>query len=993
MSVVIRMICRPCLSALVLVASCPWAWTALGQDPEPTADDLKQRFVSKVQPFVTQYCTGCHGEEMPAAQLRLDLYPDLDSLARHPQTWRTVLERLEAGDMPPAEAERQPTEEQSRGVAGWIREWRRFESQRNAGDPGPVPARRLSNAELDATIRDLTGFELRPSREFPIDPANEAGFDNSGESLRMSPALFRKYLDAMRGVADHVVLAPDGLRFAPHPVATDTDRDKFCVQRIVAFYRRQPVDLRDYFVAAWRYQHRATLGQPGATIEEVATATGVSPRYLGRVVSQLTREMTPDEVGPLSVVRALWREFPAPASADDRGPIAATTALRDLVKSWRQELRVDVPRLKVAGISDGTQPFVLWRNGQMAARHRDYAGQPADDLPRLTAKLPEGAKSQVGRLALDPQDSAAVDRQRDALQEFCALFPDAFFVDDRGPYFDPKGAGQGRLLTAGFHLMQGFFRDDQPLRELILDDGQTAELDRLWHELDVITDVLQRQYQDYIFFERAEPPQVIREAEFDFARSEDRDCSSPEKLQRLAKLYLERTRQKTDDPTALKAIEDYYQSMDRRLRGVEQARLQAEPRHIESVLEFASRAWRRPLAMEESQELRDFYQRLRTTENLPHDEAIRDSVAAILLAPQFYYRYDQGAEGTSVRPLTERELASRLSYFLWSSLPDAGLREAAERGELRTETGLSRQIDRMLADQRVLALVTEFGGQWLDFRRFEDHNAVDRERFPGFTNELRQAMFEEPRQFLLDLLQHDRPLDECLTSRRVIVNERLAKHYGLPHAGPAEEWLEIPDATAWNRGGLLTMGVFLTANSPGLRTSPVKRGYWVVRRLLGEEIPPPPPVVPELPRDEQATGELTIPQLLARHREHRACAGCHQRFDALGVVFEGYGPVGEHRKNDLAGRIVQTRVEFPDGREREGVEGLREYLVGERRRDFVDSFNRRLLAYALGRSLLLSDEPLLEQLAEPVAEGALTFRSQIVRIVLSPQFLRKRGGE
>jgi len=991
MSPVISLIRCRALLALLLLISLMGSRPGLAQPPEPTADDLKQRFNQTVLPFVARYCTGCHGEEKPAAQLRLDLYPDLDSLARHPQTWREVRERLTAGDMPPADAEQQPTEEQSHAVAEWIGEWRKFESQRNAGDPGPVPARRLSNAELDATIRDLTGFELRPSREFPVDPANEAGFDNSGESLRMSPALFRKYLDAMRGVADHIVLAPDGLRFAPHPVATDTDRDKYCVQRIVAFYRRQPVDLRDYFIAAWRYRHRAALGQPGATVGELATATGVSPRYLDRVVSLLTRESTPDDAGPLSVVRMLWGEFPAPASVDDPAPVAAATALRDLVKVWREELKVDVPRLKAKGISDGTQPFVLWRNAQLAARHRDYAGKPADDLARLTAKLPEGAQALAGRLAVDPQDAAAVGRQEAALREFCAVFPDAFYVDDRGPYFDPKGAGQGRLLTAGFHLMQGFFRDDQPLRELILDDGQTAELDRLWHELEVITDVLQRQYQDYIFFERAEPPQVIREAEFDFARSEDRDCSSPEKLQRLAKLYLERARQKTDDATALQAIEDYYHSMDRRLRGVEQARLQAEPRHLESILEFAGRAWRRPLTDQDARDLRGFYANLRTIENLPHDEAIRDSVAAVLLAPQFYYRYDQAAEGTAPRPLTDLELASRLSYFLWSSLPDAALREAGERGELHNDAVLRRQIDRMLADPRVLALVTEFGGQWLDFRRFEEHNAVDRGRFPGFTNDLRQAMFEEPRRFLLDLLQHDRPLEECLTSRRTIVNGLLAKHYGLPHAGPAEAWLEVPDASAWNRGGLLTMGVFLTHNSPGLRTSPVKRGYWVVRRLLGEEIPPPPPVVPELPRDEQATGDLTIPQLLARHREHRACAGCHQRFDAMGVVFEGYGPVGEHRQNDLAGRPVQTKVEFPDGRERDGVEGLRDYLVQQRRHDFVDSFNRRLLAYALGRSLLLSDEPLLEQLAQPVDGGALTFRSQIERIALSPQFLRKRG--
>jgi mono/diheme cytochrome c family protein len=962
-----------------------------GDEPEPTAEGLKQRFTQQVQPFLGSYCTGCHGEDQPAAQLRLDLFPDLDSLARQPQTWLTVLERLEAGDMPPADAKQQPGDEERDGVAGWIRQWRRFESQRNAGDPGPVAARRLSNAELDATLRDLTGFDLRPSRDFPVDPANEAGFDNSGESLRMSPALFRKSLEAMRGVADHLVLTPDGLRFAPHPVATDTDRDKYCVQRVVAFYRRQPIDLRDYFLAAWRHRHRAALGTPQATLTDMARTAGVSAKYLELVAGELTRAASENDVGPLAVVREIWRRWPAPTSPDDAGPVYAATALRDLVKGWRDLLRLDVPRLKVKGISDGTQPFVLWRNQQLAARHRDYGGKPVDDLPKLAAQVPEAARDLVPRLEVDPQSADAVDRQTAALREFCGLFPDAFFVDDRGPYFDPKGAGQGRLLTAGFHLMQGFFRDDQPLRELILDDAQVAELDRLWTELEFITDVLQRQYQDYIFFERAEPPQVIREAEFDFARSEDRDCSSTAKLQRLAKLYLERAREKTDDATALGAIDDFYQSMDRRLREIEQARVQAEPRQLDALLEFTTRAWRRPLTESETAELRSFNRQLRETEQLSTDEALRDLLTAVLLAPQFSYRYDQAAEGSQPRPLSDLELASRLSYFLWSSLPDAELLAAAARGDLRTDEGLRQQVARLLQDDRVEGWVDGFGGQWLEFRRFEEHNAVDRERFPAFTNELRQAMGEEPRRFLRDLVRHDRPVLDCLTSRRTFVNGILAKHYGIPHEGPPEGWVERDDATPWNRGGLLTMGVFLTRNSPGLRTSPVKRGYWVVRRLLGEQIPPPPPTVPELPQDEQTTGELTIPQLLAKHREHRACAGCHQRFDALGVVFEGYGPVGEHRQHDLAGRLVQTRVEFPDGREREGIEGLRDYLASERSRDFVDSLNRRLLAYALGRSVLLSDEPLLEQLREPVGDRPLTFRTQIERIVLSPQFRRKRG--
>ena len=187
------------------------------------------------------------------------------------------------------------------------------------------------------------------------------------------------------------------------------------------------------------------------------------------------------------------------------------------------------------------------------------------------------------------------------------------------------------------------------------------------------------------------------------------------------------------------------------------------------------------------------------------------------------------------------------------------------------------------------------------------------------------------------------------------------------------------------------MAVFLTRNSPGLRTSPVKRGYWVVRRLLGETIPPPPPEVPELPKDEATPGELTLPQLLARHRDHKACAGCHQRFDSIGLVFEGYGPVGERREKDLGGRPVQNAAAFPDGSEGTGLEGLRRYLHEKREEQFVDNLCRKLLAYALGRGLIPSDKATLTAMREKLAADGYRFGGLVEAIVTSPQFLNKRG--
>ena len=232
---------------------------------------LQRQFDSAIRPFLQSHCLGCHGKDKPKGQLDLSGLTDMPSVRKGLARLLPVAERLESREMPPAKAKSQPSDQARAEVLAWIRAVRAQEARRSAGDPGTVLARRLSNAEYDYTIRDLTGVDIRPTREFPVDPANEAGFDNSGESLMMSPGLLKKYLDAARGVADHLVLAPKGIHFAPHPVVTDTDRDRYAVERIVQFYERQPTDLGGYFHAAWRFQHRAARGKPRATLASVAS--------------------------------------------------------------------------------------------------------------------------------------------------------------------------------------------------------------------------------------------------------------------------------------------------------------------------------------------------------------------------------------------------------------------------------------------------------------------------------------------------------------------------------------------------------------------------------------------------------------------------------------------------------------------------------------------------------------------------------------------------
>jgi hypothetical protein len=483
------------------------------------------------------------------------------------------------------------------------------------------------------------------------------------------------------------------------------------------------------------------------------------------------------------------------------------------------------------------------------------------------------------------------------------------------------------------------------------------------------------------------------EAEFDFARSEDKDATSEAKIDRLAGVYLAKARKKGASDEALKAIETYYATISAEIRRVERVRLAAEPSHLEALVQFAARAYRRPLSRTEREDLLAFYHSLRRQDDLGHEEALRDTLASVLMSPHFCYRFDLAQPGTAARPLSDSELASRLSYFLWSSLPDAELLAHAAAGDLHRPEVLTAQAGRMVRDPRVRGLATEFGGNWLDFRRFEEHNSVDRDRFPSFTPELRQAMFEEPIRFLVDVAQRNRSVLDLLYGKDTFVNRPLARHYGLPEPKGAEEWVHVEDARPCGRGGVLPMAVFLTKNAPGLRTSPVKRGYWVVRRLLGEQIPPPPPAVPELPKDEANLGELTLPQVLARHRDNKSCAGCHRRFDSVGLVFEGFGPIGERRTKDLGGRLVQTSATLPDGSDRSGLAGLQEYLREKRQEDFVDNLCKKLLSYALGRGLLLSDAKTLQEMRTRLAAEGHAFGSLVEVIVTSPQFLNKRGRE
>ena len=978
------------------------------------APDLQKQFQTVVQPFVGKYCAACHSGPMPTAQFDIKSYTSLDMVKEDFPRWSLVADRLTAGEMPPKPMP-QPTAEQKQQIIDFVHAVRTEEINRQAGDPGTVLARRLSNAEYDYTIRDLTGQDMAVARQFPVDPANTSGFDNSGESLTMSPALLNKYLQAARQVADHMVLKPDTIDFAPHLMQVESDRDKYAIQRILAFYADQPTDFARYFEAAWRYRHRAALGHPDATLASVAAETRVSARYLPMVWGVLHDK---NAVGPVAKLQAMWNGLPAPAHGVAQ-PQDQFAQMREFVIRIRAHTAMQFAAPAVKGLPGQSEPLHNWRLHLYATHHRD--SDPADlradsdpppELPEIPKYPPlhQDASPRWAAISAHARagDSDLIypagqkDRYQKAFARFASVFPDAFYVSERGRYYPDDSTDRGRFLSAGYHNTGGYYRDDTALMELVLDAKGQRALNRLWNEFDFVADQTARTWTQYFFNQSGEVDGKGDES--GSPRPTDHPITDTAVIMGLRDKYLAKA---AADPANAKdaplAIRDHFARVDATLRALEKERAAAEPKHLAALVRFAEHAYRRPLSPAERADLIAYYHTLRDKARLSHEDAIRDSIVGILMSPDFLYRFDlskaaarvAAADGKAQKPflsapLSDYSLANRLSYFLWSSMPDAELLRHAAAGDLHHPDVLLAQARRMLKDPRVNGLATEFTGNWLVFRQFETNNSVDRQRFPTFDDDLREAMFQEPIHYVEDNILNNRSVLDLLYGNYTFVNPPLARHYGIPGVtGDVNNWVRVDNAGQYGRGGILPMAVFMTQYSPGLRTSPVKRGNWVVQKVLGIRVPPPPPVVPELPSDESKT-DLPIREMLMQHHKNPFCASCHERFDSFGLVFEGYGPVGDARIKDLAGRPVDTSATFPGGVQASGISGLQSFIRDHRQDKFVENLCRKLLSFALNRSLQLSDEALVDAMKTKLAADGYRFRALVGAIVVSPQFLNRR---
>ena len=397
---------------------------------------------------------------------------------------------------------------------------------------------------------------------------------------------------------------------------------------------------------------------------------------------------------------------------------------------------------------------------------------------------------------------------------------------------------------------------------------------------------------------------------------------------------------------------------------------------------IARRAFRRPLARADGETLMAFFEAGRADGGF--DAGIRRGLESILVDPEFLFRFEREPAGPagSIHPVSDLELASRLSFFLWSSIPDDELLDAAARGTLRDPGVLEAQVRRMLADSRAGALVDGFVMQWLALRTLPAVVPTP-ELFPEFDDNLREAFARETELFVGSQIREDRSLLDLLRADYTFVNERLARHYGIPKVyGGRFRRVRFEDGA---RGGLLGHGSILTVTSYPTRTSPVLRGHWLLEHVLGAPPPPPPPDVPALPDGGEAGRAASVRERLERHRENAVCASCHAPMDPLGFGLEHFDAIGGWRAAGEAGGPIDASGVLPDGTAFRGLPGLREVLL-ERREQFVRTVAEKLATYALGRGLEHYDMPAVRRIVREAADDDYRWSSLVLGIVRSLPF-------
>ena len=970
-------------------------------------------------------CYECHNPKKTKGDVDLQQFAADPQLTKHFEVWLKVKDTIENGDMPPPKAH-QMSDQEHTALLGWVNGELDALAAAQSGDPGPVTMRRLTNAEYDYTIRDLTRHDYGFAKEFQTDGGGGEGFSNTGDVLFMSPAALDKYFGAARKVADHATIMPGtGIVFNPQRIGLrGPEQVKAQAQQaLYVWYQQKSAphlpqdgeDMReaDYMVACWKHKHFQT------PLEQLAKEGSLKLPFLQNWNNLVNA--TEPKSRFLDLTRVAWRELPGPdAAKPGQVPQAVTDgakAIQTQLLSWNNPKKAGSGVQRQQQDADGIRPYQM--NIEVKGKKQAFLciGDDGDGnkgdialITKLDVKTTKGPliymdwlNKQLGEDhkalgATPPPANAEALKQRIAELE---RVKNAFGKHPQGRKIEPGVLAIAAPLVVNLPLPENVTwlhaEARLDLENPDINDG-TIQWDlRADKPRDVTkimpgiltvwktqTEAARRTMGDFYVMKQAFPDMFER-------RLEEVASNLYRRKPGITVYYF------SDDQLGQllgPKDRDYLAAMKKDFGYTAPSQLNAQQqKEFDGALlwhlqYFAGRAWRRPVTPEEIQKLDALYFEGRKKE-LDRESAAREVIVRVLVSPYFLFKAETLPVASTVpgdAKLNAFELASRLSYFLWASQPDWELRKTADDGSLLKPEVLAAQTKRMLRDPKATALAKEFAGQWLKFNGFDEKSTVDEKKYPEFTTELRNDMQRETIEFFAHLVRDDRSVGDIIGGDYSFLNERLAKFYGVPGV-TGGEFREVKVGQQ-HRGGLLGMGAILTKTSRPNRTSPVVRGDYLYQVVLGFSSPPPPPNVPKLP--DSAVKPASLREALMIHRTDAACAVCHERIDPLGFALESFDPIGRFRVADETGGKIDDTGELKDGTKFQGLAGLRDYLK-KNEANFNAQFCRKLLGYALGRQTMPSDKALLRQMQAALKQNNGKFSAAVLDVVNSRQFLNRRS--
>ena len=900
-------------------------------------------YEQKIKSILLEHCASCHGVEEQKAMLRLDIL-DPSFAGPSAETWHDVLDRLNLGDMPPEDQPPLPAGSR-RQLIEWIRNnLDRIVSQRK-GTTNQTTLRRLTRYEYNNTLRDLLGIDLDFAQDLPPDSSSPDGFKNNGETLGVSPLQIEYYLNAARFALDRAIVE------GPAPKVYKQTEERYSVAK-------RPDD--------------HSLGEGVLPQGKVFTKLEEYPREGKFVVRVMAGSSVPAGMGVprMNVSLGMRSDTQSPAKTVGVVDVANTESEKRLYEFHGRMEEYPLPghNPKFPGMTvtvtnaynDGlkTPKPRKYRPIALTAEEKRKASEatklnaptlPVDDGEKLSKKLATNAKVVIGKLQrqveelrlLSPQNPNLTDLAYRLFDIQTSISQEMGLIQDLAKDLDEDPAD---LLTRYRKTNHSILED----REQVL---------KRYREITPI-DRKTKQFADP---EPASPPRstlVIDYIEFE------------------GPIY-----ERWPPAHHVRLIPDF--------DGTERQRA------LRAITSLMSRAYRRPVQDDDVLPVMKVYDKIRPA-SPSFEEAMRETLAMVLISPEFLYLVEPASEQS--RPLDQYELASRLSYFLWSTMPDDRLRSLADSGELRDPVVLERQVRSMIADSRSRNFVDHFTNQWLDLAGL-DRVAINPSYYPQFDDRIKSMMRQETQSFFGEVLRHDLSAMNLIDSDFMMLNEPLAKHYGIPQRDDyprGGEFQRVRIASGESRGGLLTQGSFLMINSDGEDSHPIRRAVWLLDRLLGDPPAPPPPDVPDLNSEAPDFAKMPLKKQLELHRTKSACNDCHRGIDPWGIAFESFDAVGLHRDfvqrrvgRGMVKADVDDMTRLPDGSSIAGVDELKSYLIRNEKERFGRALASKVLSYALGRSLVLDDRETVDSLVRSFRKNRYVLSDLIVAIVLSEAFQTK----